>query len=303
MDGGNLHVQAITYSRGAFVEKVIAGSARRQDFAEQIPQIVVAVEQYNRMVRMIQQCEKLKLEVELAVKFNEADATPYHTIAEIPGTDLKDQLVMLGAHLDSWGSGTGATDNAAGVAVCMEAVRILEALKLVPRRTIRVALWSGEENGARGSQAYVERHFGSLSGESPQQRTIIRKPEYDKLSAYYNLDNGAGKIRGVYLQGNAAARPIFREWLAPFQELGAATLSFINVGGTDHIRFDEIGLPGFQFIQDELEYDTRTHHTSQDVLERVQPEDLKKAAIIMAAFIYHTAMRDEPLPRKPMPAR
>lgn len=217
---------------------------------------------------------------------------------------------MLGGHLDSWHSGTGATDNGAGVAVTMEAVRIIQALGLKPRRTIRVALWSGEEQGLLGSRAYVAQHFGrmepattagvggnSANGSESAPR-LVTNPDYEKLSAYFNLDNGTGRIRGVYLQGNEAARSIFREWLVPFHDLGAATLTIANTGGTDHLPFDAIGLPGFQFIQDEIEYSTRTHHSNQDVFDRIQADDMKQASTIMAAFVYNTAMRDEKLPRK-----
>jgi len=281
-----------------------------------IPQIVVATEQYNRLARMIQAGEKLRMSVNLDVQFHDQDLMGYNTVAEIPGTDKKDELVMLGGHMDSWHAGTGATDNGAGVAVAMEAVRILKALNLQPRRTIRVALWSGEEQGLFGSRAYVAEHFGALANASPEANfaallggaaasapQINKKPDYEKLSAYFNLDNGTGKIRGVYLQGNEAVRTLFREWLAPFREIGAQTLSISNTGGTDHLSFDGIGLPGFQFIQDEIEYDTRTHHSNQDVFDRIQTDDLKQAATIMAAFIYNTAMRDERLPRKTAPAR
>lgn len=281
-----------------------------------IPQIVVATEQYNRLARMIQAGEKLRMSVNLDVQFHDQDLMGYNTVAEIPGTDKKDELVMLGGHMDSWHAGTGATDNGAGVAVAMEAVRILKALNLQPRRTIRVALWSGEEQGLFGSRAYVAEHFGALANASPEATfaallggaaasapQINKKPDYEKLSAYFNLDNGTGKIRGVYLQGNEAVRTLFREWLQPFREMGAQTLSISNTGGTDHLSFDGIGLPGFQFIQDEIEYDTRTHHSNQDVFDRIQADDLKQAATIMAAFIYNTAMRDEKLPRKTAPAR
>jgi len=273
------------------------------------PQVVVAAEDYNRMARIIQQGEKIRMAVDLAVKFHEEDLMGYNTIAEIPGTDLKDEVVMLGGHMDSWHAGTGATDNAAGVAVAMEAVRILKALNLQPRRTIRVALWSGEEQGLNGSRAYVAEHFGTIgdgsanasmtammNGETPK---LNAKPAHDKLSVYFNLDNGTGKIRGVYLQGNEAVRPLFRRWLAPFREMGATTLSIANTGGTDHLSFDAVGLPGFQFIQDEIEYETRTHHSNQDVYDRIQADDMKQAAAIMAAFIYNSATMDEKLPRKP----
>jgi hypothetical protein len=297
-----------------------------------IPQLVLAIEHYNRIVRMLQAGEAVKMTVDLAVAWQDADLMGYNTVAEIPGTDLKDEVVMLGGHMDSWHSGTGATDNAAGVSVAMEAVRIIQALGLKPRRTIRIALWSGEEQGLLGSRAYVAEHFGSMQTPPPTTSAIpvagtagansmgggsgngngngasqqaapvlVKKPNYDKLSAYFNLDNGTGKIRGVYLQGNEGVRPIFRQWLQSFRDLGAATLSISNTGGTDHLAFDGIGLPGFQFIQDEIEYDTRTHHSNQDVFDRIQADDMKQAATIMAAFVYQTAMRDEKLPRKPAP--
>ena len=241
----------------------------------------------------------------------------YNTIAEIPGSDLKDEVVMLGGHLDSWHSGTGATDNAAGVSAAMEAVRILKALDLKPRRTIRIGLWTGEEQGIYGSRAYVAQHFGKTSDPmaammgTPEASSERRestngkpassepKPEYAKFSAYFNLDNGTGKIRGVYMQGNEAVRPIFRKWLQPFREMGASTLTLNNTGGTDHLSFDGVGLPGFQFIQDEIHYSTRTHHSNQDVYDQIQADDMKQAAVILASFVYNTAMRDEKLPRKP----
>ena len=203
---------------------------------------------------------------------------------------------MLGAHLDSWHSGTGATDNGAGSAAVMEAARIIQASGLKPRRTIRVALWSGEEQGLYGSTNYVKQHFGEK-----RNGTIVKGPDYDKLSAYYNLDNGTGKIRGVYMQGNPNVRPFFAAWLAPFAEAGAKTLTLSNTGGTDHLPFDAIGLPGFQFIQDPVEYNTRTHHSNQDNFDRIQADDVKQAATIIAAFAYQTAMMDEKLPRKSKP--
>lgn len=284
------------------------------------PQITVAVEHYNRMIRMIQQGEKLKMTVDLQVEYQDQDNMGYNTIAEIPGTDLKDEIVMLGGHMDSWQSGTGATDNGAGVAVAMEAVRILQTLGLKPRRTIRVALWTGEEEGLLGSRAYVAQHFGKLEGgggqfgggggfgggdgngnTAPPKLTTL--PEYETFSGYFNLDNGTGKIRGVYLQGNREVRDLFKQWLVPFGDMGASTITISNTFGTDHQSFDGIGLPGFQFIQDEIEYNTRTHHSNQDVFDRIQTDDLKQAATIMAAFVYNTAMRDEKLPRKPPPGR
>lgn len=284
-----------------------------------VPQITVAAEHYNRLIRMLQQGEKLKMTVDLAVEYQDADNMGYNTVAEIPGTDLKDEIVMLGGHMDSWHSATGATDNGAGVAVAMEAVRILQTLGLKPRRTIRIGLWTGEEQGLLGSRAYVAQHFGKLEGgpqfgggggggglggggnanATPAKLTTL--PDYEKFSGYFNLDNGTGKIRGIYLQGNRAVRELFASWLMPFRDMGASTITISNTGGTDHQSFDGIGLPGFQFIQDEIEYDTRTHHSNQDVFDRIQADDMKQAATIMAAFVYNTAMRDEKLPRKPAP--
>jgi hypothetical protein len=295
-------------------------SAWDKDAPKIPPQIVVAKEHYNRMVRMIEQGEKLKMVVDLSAQFHDDDLMAYNTVAEIPGSDLKDEVVMVGGHLDSWHSGTGATDNAAGCAATMEAVRILKALDLKPRRTIRIGLWSGEEQGLLGSRAYVAQHFGksydamaamfgtpepaagrkeSSNGKSAASEP---RPEFAKFSGYFNLDNGTGKIRGVYMQGNESVRPIFRKWLQPFREMGASTLSLSNTGGTDHQSFDGIGLPGFQFIQDEIHYDTRTHHSNQDVYDHIQADDMKQAAVILASFVYNTATRDEKLPRKPAPA-
>ncbi len=277
-----------------------------------VPQVVLAAEHYNRLIRMIQAGEKLRMKVSLQTQFTNDDPMAYNTIAEIPGSDKADEIVMVGGHIDSWHSGTGATDNGAGVAAAMEAVRILQALQLKPRRTIRIGLWSGEEQALFGSQAYVAQHFGKPNDsqdanflrmiEGGTAQKFIRGPEYDKLSAYYNLDNGTGKIRGIYLQGNEALRPLFRDWLQPFRDLGASTITASNTGGTDHVPFDAIGLPGFQFIQDPIEYESRTHHSNQDVFDRIQGDDLKQAATIMAAFLYKTAMLDEKLPRKKVPA-
>ena len=275
----------------------------------------MAQEHYNRLVRMIEQGEKVKMVVDLSVQFHDDDLMAYNTVAEIPGTDLKDEVVMLGGHMDSWHSGTGATDNAAGVSVAMEAVRILKALDLKPRRTIRIALVERRGRGLLGSRAYVTKHFGrspaSMFGGggpggpgrpdangSASANDAAPKPEYAKFSAYFNLDNGTGKIRGVYLQGNEAARPIFRKWLQPFRDMGATTLTISNTGGTDHQSFDGIGLPGFQFIQDEIEYETRTHHSNQDVYDRIQAEDMKQAAVIMASFIYNAATMEEKMPQQ-----
>ncbi len=314
-DGGTIFVQSATVPQPC-VENPFGPNAPRQIQAYDktavkiVPQLVLAVEHYNRIARMIEAGEKVKMTVDLAVEWQDADPMGYNTIAEIPGSDLKDEVVMLGGHMDSWHAGTGATDNGAGVAVAMEAVRILQALNLKPRRTIRVALWTGAEQGLLGSKAYVAEHFGKIEmpaaapgaratpAASPTPGVLVTRPEYEKFSSYFNLDNGTGKIRGVYLQGNESVRALFRQWLMPLREMGAATLSVSNTGGTDHLSFDAIGLPGFQFIQDEIEYDSRTHHSNQDVFDRIQADDMKQAATIMAAFVYNAAMRDEKLPRK-----
>ncbi len=275
--------------------------------AKLIPQATLAAEHYNRIVRMVTKGVPVELEIQINAKFYDQDLMGYNVIAEIPGTDLKDEIVMVGGHFDSWHSGTGATDNGAGSAVAMEVVRILQALGVKPRRTIRIGLWGGEEQGLIGSRAHVEQHYAARQGsETPagqrgQQTPLILKPAHEKFSAYFNLDNGTGRIRGVYLQGNEAARPIFRAWLEPFRDLGAATLTSRNTGGTDHLSFDAVGLPGFQFIQDEIEYDTRTHHSNMDVYDRIQADDMKQASVIIAAFVYNAAMRDEKIPRKPSP--
>lgn len=293
-DGGTLFVQSASVYNAPNTPREKRASAWDKNPPATLPQIVMANEHYNRLVRMIQQGETPRMAVDLDVAFSENDNNmAFNTVAEIPGTDKKDEIVMLGGHMDSWHGGTGATDNGAGVAVAMEAARILRALNLAPRRTIRVALWSGEEQGLFGSRAYVAQHFGTM-----QNDTLKPGPEYDKLSAYFNLDNGTGKIRGVYLQGNEAAAPLFKDWLAPFAGLGATTLTRRGTGGTDHLSFDGIGLPGFQFIQDTIEYDTRTHHSNMDVFDRIQADDLKQAATILAAFVYQTAMQEEKFPRK-----
>jgi Zn-dependent M28 family amino/carboxypeptidase len=232
-------------------------------------------------------------------------------VAEIAGSDKRDEIVMAGAHLDSWHTGTGATDNAAGSAVVMEAARILKALGVKPRRTIRFALWTGEEQGLFGSIAYVRQHFASRP-ENTAQKDIPEyfreetwplqiKPEHAKLSAYFNLDNGGGRIRGIYAQENAGVRPIFAAWLAPFADLGAGTVTLRNTGSTDHVSFDGVGLPGFQFIQDQMDYFSHTHHTDLDTYDHVQARDMEQASVLMAAFLYDAAMRPEPLPRKPLP--
>ena len=258
------------------------------------PQVVMSVEHYGRIWRMLEKKVPVRMEIDIQNKFLDQDLNSFNIVADIPGTDRADELVMLGAHFDSWHTGTGATDNAAGSAVMMEAMRVLKATGLKMRRTVRLALWTGEEQGLLGSRAYVTQHFAD--------RADMRlKPEHSKLAAYFNVDNGTGAIRGVYLQSNEAVSPIFQAWMQPFRNLGMTTLAIRGTGGTDHTSFDAVGLPGFQFIQDPIEYDSRTHHSNMDVYERIQPADLMKDAVIVASFAYHAANRDEKLPRKPLP--
>ena len=280
-----------------------------------IPVVVAAIESYGRLYRLTQAHAPVSVEVNVETKFTGEHEHGYDTVAEIPGTDpkLKDQVVMVGGHLDSWIAGTGATDNGAGTIVAMEAVRILKALDVKPRRTIRIALWTGEEQGLYGSKGYVKQHFGSaVLSTAPDQQALPEfmrrtvgplevKPQQKLISGYFNVDNGSGKIRGVYLQGNAAIAPIFAQWIAPLKDLGVSTLTLRNTGGTDHLSFDAVGIPGFQFIQDELDYESRTHHSNEDVVERLQPADLKQIATVEAIFVYNAAQRDQMLPRKPLP--
>lgn len=272
---------------------VQGGGAYAPNAPENMLDIMIALEDYMSLQRLLMSKVPVKTEVEVKTKFFKDDVKGYNVIAEIPGTDpvLKEELVMLGGHLDSWHGSVGATDNAAGCAVMMEAVRILKALNVQPRRTIRIALWGGEEQGLHGSRNYVRNHFADTVN-----RTANATGE--KVSVYFNLDNGTGKIRGVYLQGNEAAKPIFTKWFEPFGDLGAKTVTLQNTGGTDHLAFDAFGIPGFQFIQDQIEYNTRTHHTNMDSYDHLLPEDLKQAATIVASFVYHAAMRNERIPRK-----
>jgi hypothetical protein len=255
--------------------------------------MAVGLEDYNSLLRIAKSGAPVKMDIDVRTRFQTSDLQGYNVIAEIPGTDpvLKDEVVMVGAHLDSWQAGTGATDNAAGSAVMMEAMRILKALGVSPRRTIRIGLWSAEEQGLLGSRGYVANTFGGSSGKP-------RTAEHDKFSGYFNIDNGTGRIRGIYLQGNEACRSIFSAWLEPFRDLGATTVTISNTGGTDHQSFDAAGLPGFQFIQDPVEYDTRTHHSNMDLYDHLIEADLKQIATIVASFVYHAAQRDEKLPRK-----
>jgi len=291
---------------------VQGGGTWKKGDPQGLPSLSMEPEHFGRVARLLDRSVPVEIEMDVQAHFIEEDLMQWNTIAEIPGGDKKDEVVMLGAHLDSWHGATGATDNGAGSVVAMEAMRILKAVGVKPRRTIRIGLWSGEEQALYGSQAYVAQHFASRpepSAEEKEKPFYLRKktgpltvkPEHAKLSAYFNLDNGSGKIRGIYCEDNAAVAPIFREWLAPFADLGATLVTLNRTGGTDHESFDEVGLPAFQFVQDELEYETRTHHTNMDLYERLQKNDLMQASAIMAAFAYNAAMREGMIPRKPMP--
>jgi hypothetical protein len=276
----------------------VGSGGSREPNAPPVPvQVTLAVEHYNRMVRILEKGVPVKVELDVRVKFHD-EATPqaFNIVAEIPGTDpaLKDEVVIIGAHFDSWHSGTGATDNATGSAAMMEAMRILKTLGVKPRRTIRIALWGGEEMGLMGAREYVKTHFADPA-------TMQLKPDHAKVSAYYNIDNGTGKIRGIWMQQNHGVEPVFRDWIAPLKDLDVNTLGPRSVTSTDHLAFDAVGIPGFQFIQERLEYNSRTHHSNMDTVDHVQAADMKQMATVVAWFAFNTAMRDERLPRKAMP--
>lgn len=272
---------------------VSATGSRAMDAPPALPTVVVASEHYGRIYRIAEKGIAVKVEVDARNRFVDNGGKSFNIVAEIPGGDLKDEYVMLGGHFDSWQSATGATDNAAGSAVMLEAFRILKTLNVPMRRTVRLALWTGEEEGLLGSRAYVREHFGYVDPTGAHFT-----PENAKIAGYFNLDNGTGAIRGVYLQGNAAVRPIFDQWLAPFHDLGASTTTLSNTGGTDHQSFDAVTIPGFQFIQDPIDYGSRTHHSNMDVYERVQPHDMMQNSVIVASFVYNAANRAQMLPRK-----
>jgi len=287
----------------------------QREHAEQLPVVVMAIESYGRVYRLLKANVPVTVEMNVETEYTGDHEHGFDTIAEIPGTDpkLKDEVVMVGGHLDSWASATGATDNGAGTIVAMEVMRILNALHVQPRRTIRVGLWTGEEQGEFGSYGYVKQHFGyvPLSTDPDQLKLpdflrkpagpVQLKPEQPKISGYFNLDNGTGKVRGIYLQQNAAVSSIFEQWMEPLKDLGVSTITMRDTGGTDHEAFDSVGVPGFQFIQDQLDYASRTHHSNQDTYERLQPDDLAQAAVVEAIFVYNAAQRDQMLPRKPLP--
>ncbi|ADW70619.1 peptidase M28 [Granulicella tundricola MP5ACTX9] len=287
----------------------------RADHKQAIPEMVIANEAFGRMSRLLAAKVPVTVKAEIETEFSGDHEQGYNTIAEIPGSDpaLKDQVVMVGGHLDSWIAGTGATDNGAGTIVAMEAMRILTSLGVKPRRTIRIGLWSGEEQGIFGSSGYVSKHFAEFKfSKDPKDADVpeflqtmaaapVMKPEAAQLSGYFNMDNGTGKLLGIYAEGNAGIGSIFQQWMAPLKDLGMTTVSLRNTGSTDHVPFQMAGLPGFQFIQDPRDYETRTHHTNQDVYERLSPSDLKQASVIEAIFLYNTAMRDAMLPRPELP--
>lgn len=309
-DGGTL------FSGGATVPRKVesiqdmmspAVAPYNPDAPDILPQVTFAAEHYNRMIRMMEKGEKVQIEMNLEVGWAKPDSG-FNIIAEIPGTDLKDEVVMIGAHFDTWHPGTGATDNSSGTAVCLEAVRILKALGLQPRRTIRIGLWGGEEQGLYGSREYVGQYLAERQSNDMMALMMgggggmTKKDGYDKFYVYFNNDNGTGKVRGVYLQGNDGARPIFRKWLDAAGDPAAKTLTIENTSGTDHLSFAGVGLPGFQFIQDPIEYETRTHHSNMDLYDRLQPDDLKQGAVFMAMFAYNASMRDGAFPRIAPPA-
>jgi hypothetical protein len=279
-DGGTLFVQS--------------GGSRDAKDPPSPAQIVLAVEQYGRIWRTLEKKVPVTLQIDADNKFFDADLNSFNIVADLPGTDKADEVVMLGAHFDSWHTGTGATDNAAGSAVMMEAMRLLKTSGVKLRRTVRIGLWGGEEEGLLGSKEYIKAHYGDPA-------TMALKPDHAKLAGYFNVDNGTGLIRGVYLQGNEAVAPIFQQWMEPFKNLGMTTLTIRNTGGTDHLSYDAVGLPGFQFIQDEVEYNSRTHHSNMDVYERIQANDMMRNAVIVATFVMNTANRADKLPRKPLP--
>jgi carboxypeptidase Q len=270
--------------------------ARDENAGKGVPRVTLAVEHYNRMIRVLDRGIAVKVELNVETKFyDEATMNGFNTVAELPGTDLASEVVLLGAHFDSHPYATGATDNATGSAAMMEAVRILKAIGVKPRRTIRVALWGGEEQGLMGSRAYVREHYADID-------TMTLKPDHAKLAAYFNSDNGTGRVRGIWMQGNLAVRPIFEQWIAPLRDLGVTILSPRSVSQTDHLSFDNAGLPGFQLVVDRLEYNSRSHHSNMDTFDRVQRDDMIQQATVIAVFAYDAAMRDEKLPRKALPS-
>jgi len=301
-------------SRDFGIVRLGAGAAHDADAHPGVPSLQMTSEHYNMLARLLEGGHDVEVSLEIEAQFHEDDLNAYNTIAEIPGTGRSAQeIVLVGAHMDSWHAGTGATDNAGSVAAIMEAMRILKAIGVQPTRTIRIALWSGEEQGLIGSRAYVEQHIATRPAHSDEEQLKLPARVRDttwpiqplaghqRHVAYLNMDNGSGKIRGVYAQENSAVVPVFEAWLRPFNDLGADTVTMRNTGSTDHIPFDNVGIPGFQFVQDRLDYSTRTHHSHLDTYDYARRDDLMQASVIIASFLYHAAMRAEPLPRKPLP--
>jgi carboxypeptidase Q len=290
-EGVMLTIQAT--ARGQSGTLFGGGAARQGDPTQNVPQVSITAENYNRIARLIEHNTPVKLAFDVKTEFN-SDTDSFNVVAEIPGTTKPNEVVMLGGHFDSWHYGTGATDNAAGSAAAMEAMRLLKSLNLKMDRTVRVALWSGEEEGLLGSQHYVKAHFADPTVMKPT-------PEHDNFSGYFNIDNGTGRIRGVYLQGNEMMRPVFEAWFGALKDLTPGTITIRNTSGTDHLSFDAVGLPGFQFVQDPMDYDTRTHHSNMDVYDRIQAADMEQMAVIEASFVYNAATRPDKLPRKDLP--
>jgi hypothetical protein len=296
--GSDLSWQTQRVDGGTFT--VGSGGPRDSTAGREVPEVTLAVEHYNRMVRVLERGRAVRVTLNIETRFhNETEPNGFNVIAEIPGSDLRDEIVLIGGHFDSHHGGTGATDNATGCAQMMEALRILQAVGARPRRTIRIALWGAEENGLIGSRVYAQQHLAQRDSTG----RLITKPEYDKHSVYFNSDNGTGRIRGVWMQSNEAVRPIFQQWIEPLRDLGVTILGPRSVASTDHSNLDAVGIPAFQFLVDRLEYNSRTHHTNMDVVDRVQAEDVKQAATVAATFAYLAAMRDEKLPRKPVAAQ
>jgi hypothetical protein len=300
-DGGLVHGTGYSYQAGR---------------SPRLPGVEMAAEDYRRLARLALTDAPPTLEINNDVRYHDEDTQAYNVLADIPGTAPGNEYVMAGAHLDSWVGSDGAVDNAAGSAVVMEAARILRRLGLRPKRTIRFALWSGEEQGILGSLNYVERHLATRPPETNPDRQRLRpnqtwryrfpltpRPGHRDLVAYFNLDNGSGRIRGIHAEGNVAAVPVFQEWLAPFASMGATTVAIQSTSGTDHVYLQSVGVPGYQFIQDPLDYGSRLHHTDIDSYDHLKPEDLRQAAVIMASFLWNAANRDEPLPRMPLPTQ
>jgi hypothetical protein len=279
-----------------------------------LPTVEIAAEDYRRIARMAKLGENPVIAIDSDVRYLDDDSRAYNVIADLPGTDPKAGYVMAGAHFDSWVAGDGAADNGAGSLVVTEAARILRQLGVRPKRTIRFALWSGEEQGLYGSANYVQQHLAARPGAiGPggvllwdnliRNYPVTPSAGYGALKAYFNIDNGSGKIRGIYAEGNAAAVPMLREWLSPFEAMGAGTVVAGPTTGTDHEPFQAVAIPGFQFIQDPLDYETRVHHSSIDTLDHLKADDLRQAAVIMASMLLSAANSDKELPRAPLPAQ